>query len=194
MKLKNIPFNKLMFEFTVILLSIILALAIDEWRNERETNKKAALAEQKILKEIRSNYQQLKEFNQIVKSRYQKLIAIESQLDGSKGFHHYINQFVGYRFTELNDSAWQRANRGILANYMDEAFVESAFNLYNWNSTLQDFHTKMNDFLYQPYFFDPAQVNYAWHISKRYKAQQIGWSDSMIESHKEFIERYESKN
>ncbi len=193
MKLSNIPYKKLTLEFIAILLSIVLALAFDEWQQEREINQKAELAQQKIFKEIKSNFTEIKEFNEIVKSRYKKLKAIENELDGTKGFHDYISKFVGYRFTELNNSAWQRANNGILANYMDDDFVEQAFHLYNWNQTLQNFHLKMNDFLYQPHFFDPQQVTFAWHISQRYKAQQIDWSNSMIKEYGKFIARYEEK-
>ncbi len=193
MKLSNIPIKKLTLEFIAILLSIVLALAFDEWQQERETNQKAELAQQKIFKEIKANFAELKEFNDIVKSRYKKLKTIENELDGSKGFHQYISKFVGYRFTELNNSAWQRANNGILANYMDDDFVEQVFHLYNWNQTLQKFHLKMNDFLYQPHFFDPDQVMFAWHISQRYKAQQIDWSNSMIKEYSAFIERYKGE-
>lgn len=193
MKLANIPFKKLSLEFIAILLSIVLALAFDEWQQERETNQKADLAQQKIFKEIKANFAEIKEFNTIVKSRYKKLKAIENEIDGTKGFHEYISKFVGYRFTELNNSAWQRTNSGILANYMDDEFVEQAFHLYNWNQTLQTFHLKMNDFLYQPHFFNPEKAKFAWHISQRYKAQQIGWSNSMIKEYAKFIARYEDE-
>ncbi|MGB0496069.1 MAG: hypothetical protein ACPGJI_06915 [Kangiellaceae bacterium] len=190
MKLDKISIQNLLLEFTAILVGIVLALAIDQWQQDREINQKAELAQNKILKEITSNFKEVKEFNEIVKSRYKKLKAIEKVVDGSKGFHEYIHNFVGYRFTELNDSAWQRANNGILANYMDEEFIEQALHLYNWNNTLQTFHLKMNDFLYQPYFFDPKQAKYAWHVSQRYKSQQISWSNSMLKAYSKFMENY----
>lgn len=171
----------------------MLALAIDQWQQDRETSQKADLAQKRIFKEIKANFKEIKEFNKIVKLRYEKLKAIENDIDGTQGFHRYISKFIGYRFTELNNSAWQRANNGILANYMSEDFVEQAFHLYNWNQTLQTFHLKMNDFLYQPYFFNPEEAVYAWHISQRYKAQQISWSNSMIEEYGEFIEAFETK-
>jgi hypothetical protein len=193
MKLKNIPVQKLLLEFIAILVSIILALAIDQWQQEREINQRADLAQQKILREVLANFEAIKEFNQIVKSRYEKLIAIEESVDGSKGFHNYVGKFVGYRFTELNNSAWQRANNGTLANYINDEFIEQAFHLYSWNKTLQTFHLKMNDFLYQPYFFDPAQAKYAWHISQRYKRQQISWSNEMLEQYQTFINYYQAR-
>jgi hypothetical protein len=193
MKFSQLPYKKLTIEFMTILLSIVLALAFDEWQQERETNQKADLAQHKIFKEIKANFAEIKAFNKIVRARHNKLEAIENELDGSQGFHQYISKFVGYRFTELNNSAWQRANSGILANYMDDEFVEQAFHLYNWNQTLQTFHLKMNDFLYQPHFFDPKQVKFAWHLSQRYKTQQINWSNSMIKEYGEFIERFDEK-
>ena len=193
MKLSNIPVQKLLLEFTAILISIILALAIDQWQQDRETEQKANLAQEKIFREIKANFEELKRFQKIVKSRYEKLLSIEDEVDDTQGFHQYISKFTGYRFTELNSSAWQRANNGILANYMDEEFTEQALHLYNWNKTLQTFHLKMNDFIYQPYFFDPKQAKYAWYISKQFKGQQIGWANSMIEDYEQFILTFEDQ-
>lgn len=193
MKLNGVPWQKLFLEIVTILIGIMLALAIDEWQKENEKNQKANLIKEKILKEIRSNYQEIKGFNDIVKNRYKKLLEIESEVDGSQGFHTYTSRFVGYRFTELNDSAWKRANTGILANYIDDTFIEKAFHLYNWNNTLQTFHLKMNDFLYQPHSFDPDKAKYAWYISKRYKSQQISWSNIMLDEYAAFLEAYEPK-
>lgn len=116
---KESPIRKILIESALIVFSILLALAVNEWADSR---KQAALAERAvhaIREEITGNAQRIRD----VRAYHQALMNESKRADSLHVVHSYADfrraapSWSGFRNPELDATAWQSAiTLGVVQN------------------------------------------------------------------------------
>lgn len=118
---------ELMVEAASVLLAVLLALAVDEWRQDRADRALARHAEQGIHEEIRLNREQLRDVhaNHLAIQRYfvaQRAAAQEEENPGSLS--------VDFSLALLSDAAWETARVTQAVHFMPYDKVTELARLY----------------------------------------------------------------
>ena len=112
-KLKKIPIGKLFMEIFSVVLAVLVALAVNEWRTNRSNQQTAANALENIIQEITSNQEEIKTS---LDEHLQKQETLRSKLKeyrsaDEKQQSKLSDSFrYGYAHSVLNNTAWNSAN------------------------------------------------------------------------------------
>ena len=117
---------ELILEAASVVFAVLLALAVDEWRETRSREALAARARASILEEIRGNQTELRNTRDNNRALLQKIEDALSQLtqkrEASLQFH--------FEIALLSSSAWNTAQMTQAANFLDFDWLRSVSNVY----------------------------------------------------------------
>lgn len=175
-------------EFVAIVFGVLLALAVDDWRQQREVDAAVIEATQRLNAEIMENYREIKASRRIIAERLEKLKALK--VDGSQGFFAYDDRFGGFNFPELRDSVWQRVTRDRIANSIPSDYIDATFGLYSSDHFLETMFDRISTLTLSHDYFDPASARVALQTSQALMTQQILWSDDALARYDKFIKQH----
>lgn len=175
-------------ELIAIVVGVLLALALNSWREQRALDAEMARAMDRLGQEIRENQKEFQGFMATLEQRMAHLEARRDSLDTTKTLFDQEG-FEGFPFPELKDSVWQRVSRDPIANRMPPEFIEGAFRLYSYNQLQAEAAQAVREFIYSPVFVDPKQSRVAFRITMLLYQQQHAWGKLGLEAYDAFIER-----
>lgn len=175
-------------EFSAIVLGVMLALMIDEWREERQIAEMNAIAVDRLNEEILRNYEEIKRNVAIVEERYGRLAALA--VDRQRPFSESLSAFSGFLQPELKSSVWARMGHDTLANRIDPSYIDGATELYNQNRLLEQLNDEIFRVSVSEMLHDPAQSSLAWNISKSLMLRQIQIEHEALARYEDFIRRF----
>lgn len=174
----------------VVLFSVLIALVVDGWRDDRAERRAVDEALLDVMVEVEANLSELRSFQQVVERRHQRLLAVEGEVDGTRPFDAYVDEFGGYRIPDLDDSAWERLRRLPLAHQVAPDPLREAFTLYSWNDLLEGLDNEVKELVFSPITFDPAQATIAYGITEKIMSEQIRITGAVIPLYEGYLERY----
>ena len=180
----------LFLETITVLVGVLLAFLVEEWREDYQIQQEVELAKERIFEEIRLNYDFLQDFKQHVDERYKLIKELKPHVDNTKPFTELRHHFIGYRFVQFQSSAWQRANANQLANRMDEELLTEALKIYNWNDTLTIHNRRIDQIRFTSHFYDPKDATIAYEMSRAFIGQQVQWANAMDKIYTTFLKHY----
>ena len=172
----------------VIVFSVLFALLAENSWAERKAKHDAAVALAVLELEIRANLEELEGFLVVVSERYDRLIATEPTIDGSRPFSDYVGNFGGYRHPDLDVSAWERVRSDPLANRVAPERLREAFILYRNLETLLTLDHQVSRLVFGPLYHDPDEAEIGYRISERILSQQIQFAEIMASQHRDFLD------
>ncbi|MBW3567419.1 MAG: hypothetical protein KY410_05580 [Proteobacteria bacterium] len=175
-------------EFFAIVLGVLFALNVDEWREQRQIAEMNAIAVERLNDEILRNFEELERSARVTEERYSRLAALNVGTDGP--FSEKLAQFGGYHFPDLKHSVWERMGHDTLANRIDPLYIDGATELYNQNRLLDYLSEQIFDLTVSETFHDAALAPQPWTISKTVMLQQIQWQREALARYEDFIRRH----
>ena len=175
-------------EFFAILLGVLLALTMDEWREEREVAENIGVAMERLNGEILQNHEEIRSSLAITEERFARLAAL--RVSNEHPFSELVDDFGGFEFPDLKDSVWKRVSGDRLANRMPGDFIEAAFQLYNMNELLDSLRQEISGLTTHQNFHDPARARIAHGISMQVLRQEIIWSREALAVYDYFIQQH----
>lgn len=192
MKVKNKPnWQNLFLEMLMVMIGVLLALLVDEWREQRQIAEVVDLTEVRILSEINENHERLQTYQQDIKERFSTLRSWRQAINPEKSFREQSG-FPGIPTVSLNDAAWSRANSSDMTNFLDTNLIEEAHGLYISNKIVMDSSDPLLDLIYNPMSWDPSQTIVAYNIVEDIFGEAISQVEQSLEAYDEFfVERSE---
>ena len=181
--------QKLLLEMLMVMIGVLLALLVDEWREDRQLARAVDLTRDRILGEINENREALNDHSQRIRERYAKLQAWQSTLDLSKSFREQSG-FPGIPFVFLNDAAWSRANSSDITNFMDSRIIEEAHVLYKSNDMVMNASTPLLDLIYSPVAWETGQTQVVYNVVEDIYQEVISQVQQSLNAYDEFAEAH----
>lgn len=175
-------------EFFAIILGVLIALNVDEWREQRQIAEMNEIAIERLNEEILRNYEEISRSADIVEERYARLAALNVTTESP--FSEKLAQFGGYNFPDLKISVWERMSHDPLANRIDPLYVDGATELYNQNKLLDHLSNQIFDLTVSAMFHDRALAPMTSNISKTMMLLQIQWEREALARYEDFIRRH----
>jgi hypothetical protein len=117
---------ELLLEAASVVFAVLLALAVDEWRETRSREALAARARASILEEIRNNETELRNTRDnnraLLRTTEEALSQIVQKRDVSLQFH--------FEIALLSSAAWNTAQMTQAANYLDFDWLRRVSDVY----------------------------------------------------------------
>lgn len=189
-KLRRDDLRFLLLEGLIVLFGVLAALMVENWREGRETDRAVEAAMESLEREVERNREELLATYRIVSARRDRLLQLDSLVDGSRPFSAYDELFGGYRVPELSRSAWERASGGALANQVPADYLQDAFGLYERMSELEKLGGQITGLVFSETLHTPERARAAYGISLEIMSQQRAWARQLIEQHDAFLRRY----
>jgi len=164
---------RVLFESFLIVISILVALALDEWREKREDDATVRQALQNFISEIRQNRARVEDaapFNQGLRN----VMEMHYRAADIAEVDEFVNMIESYSPVVLQSTAWETAlATGSLAK-MDYELVAALSLTYSLQNRYQlATRTGMDEFM-SPQNLTPGQVDVAVYKSVRYLAETTG--------------------
>lgn len=175
-------------EFFAIVLGVLLALNVDEWREQRQIAEMNAIAVERLNDEILRNFKEIEHSVRIVEERYARLAALNVGNDGP--FSEKLVLFGGFNFPDMKSSVWERMSHDPLANRIDPMYIDGANELYNQNRLIDQLSRQIFELTTSTTFHDPAQAPLTWNIVKTVMRQQIQWEREALARYEDFLHRH----
>lgn len=131
---------EMLLEAVSVVFAVLIALGVDEWREDRSNAQLADRAIQSLVTEIRSNrdeFQGAREANQNVSARLREAIADTD----AQGFG------VEFEYSLLSDAAWQTAQMTRAAHFMDYDTVQRIARLYDLQTLFDEGQAGVLEFI-----------------------------------------------
>lgn len=178
---------ELLLEFFAIVIGVIIALGVDEWREEREIEESNQIAVERLNEEIRQNRDELAESVAIVSDRFDKLAALN--VDNRQPFRDYFRDFGGFNIPNLKDSVWRRLVNDRWANRISGSYLDEASLLYHRIQQLRDLEFEINRHGLDETYHDPERAKIAHRMARQLMLQQIVWMREALALHDDFVQR-----
>jgi len=175
---------RVLFESALIVLSILVALGLDEWRENREDEETVQLALSNFVREIRLNQASVEDaapFNQGLKS----VLRNRYQTNDIGSVDEFVNMVESYSPTVLQSTAWETAlATGSLAK-MDYELVSALSLTYSLqNRYLMASRSGMAE-LTSPQNLSADKLNLAVYNSIRYLSDITGMEEELSVTYNE---------
>jgi hypothetical protein len=177
-------------EGLMVLLGVMLAFLMDDYREERERGQLAAAAMQRVELEVASNFAEVIAMNAITRERLAKLDALEPDANATVAFIRLIPKFTGYAFLQADRSAWSGMQLGSYFDKVPPDFVSDVFPIYDWNEVLKSLDGTVRDLVFGADVHDPSRTAIAWGVSRMIMEQQLIWSDEAIPAYCGFLQEW----
>jgi|GEM_PF-3276223 len=126
---RGLTVGKLLIEMVSIVLAVLLALAVDQWREGRSNETLAREALNRIVAELKANVTELEEVlkdHQVVSDRLKNVIEKLEKAEDDPGIQINFNFTLGI----LKRTAWQTAIVTQAVRYMDFQVVQELSEIY----------------------------------------------------------------
>jgi hypothetical protein len=175
-------------EFFAIVVGVLFALHVDEWREQRQIAEMNDIAVDRLNEEILRNYEEIGRSVRVVEERFGRLAALAVGTDAP--FVERIAEFSGYNFPDLKNSVWARMEHDTLANRIDPVYIDGATELYNQNHRLELLTQAIARLTVSETFHDPVRAPLAWNVSKTLLLQQIQLEREALARYEDFVRRH----
>ena len=182
----------LLLEGVVVLFSVLLALMIDGWQEDRRERQEVRENVQALNVEIRSNLEALQSFLSTVEERHGRLLHLEQRIDNSRSFESYTGDFGSYALPDLDTSAWERMRQNPLMSRVDPEYLHDAFILYRWHDVMSGYDKQIIQMAYSELFFDPSRAFICFQITNGIMNEQMRIAEEMIDFYEDFLEKHAS--
>jgi len=174
----------------MVLLGVMLAFLMDDYREERERGQLADAAMQRVRLEVASNFAEVIAMNAITRERLAALDALEPEANTPVAFISLIPKFTGYAFLQADRSAWSGMQLGSYFDKVPPDFVSDAFPIYDWNEVLKSLDGRVRNLAFGADVHDPSRTAIAWGVSRMIMEQQLIWSDEAILAYCGFLQEW----
>lgn len=181
----------LLLESLVVVLSVLVALAVDEWRDDRDRQRRAREAMEDVVEEVRMNLSELAYTDSVMSDRQRRLHAVEDSLDGTRPFAYYNRYFGGYYTPDLSRAAWERATSPTVAERVPTAFYADAFPVYRGTEVLMGLEARVQDLAFSPLVYEPASDRVAMNIARAIVQQELNWIRAFERDFRAFLEAWD---
>jgi len=120
---------EILLEAGSVVVAVLLAFAVDEWRDARAKRELAERAKRGILSEIQANRDELSHTLAANASHLKDLEATLAALDADPGARHAQVQ-LGFNVAELSDAAWETTRTTQAAQLMPFEWVVEIARVY----------------------------------------------------------------
>ena len=121
--------KRVIFEFLSIVVAVVLAMGLTEWRQEVLNKKQAEKSYKSIVEEVRSNYNNLLPDSTTMADLITK---IDNWLEADKEARDTIGSF-DYELNLLNKSAWEVAKLNASMTYIDHDRLQGVSLVYEFH-------------------------------------------------------------
>lgn len=127
---------EILIEAASVVLALLLALAVNDWRDREQENERAAIAREAIVAELRANQQEI-ESAHLALTRI--VASLQGAMDDSKPAAHELNVDMGISL--LSAAAWRAALATQAVRRIDFAWMTRIAKVYE----LQDNFLRMQN-------------------------------------------------
>ena len=117
---------ELLLEAFSVMLAVLVALAADSWREDRQNRELAELARARILEEVRGNLEEVRgtraDHAALIEALSSEISALEAGADSAQ---------IGFNFALLSSAAWQTAQVTRATQFLDFDWVRRVATLYH---------------------------------------------------------------
>lgn len=118
---------ELALEAVMVVFAVLVALAVDEWRQEGELEARVERARSAVLAELTSNRDELRVGMASVDAMYEGVIEMLDRLDAGEAL---TQGSLGAELPDFSDAAWETARVTGVVAYMDYALVLQTARVY----------------------------------------------------------------
>lgn len=162
LKLKNDRIRSLLLESFLIILSVMLGLLGNDFRESMNKKETARYAMNNIVREINSNKLELKTSISKQDSLYsllQKFVKAKNISEKKKSLYDIISEGGGIHFPTISTSAWETAvNTGDTENFKYDKLLQLT-QIYEESRWIRSIRSRMLNMIYDKSIFDTAQTD-----------------------------------
>lgn len=185
MELKKLPLTNILVEVFSVVLAVLLALGVNEWRTTKNNEDLGLAAFDKILKEVKSNKKRL---DDILLNHKKILVEIDSVISKLKRKRNNIS-FGQIVFEAPSATAWEVAKLTSAVNYLAYDKVEKITSVYSNQKINNDVSDRV---LQELVFFVPdkdrEEMTDQFYRQKVYLYNLISIEEQLVEEYDKFLE------
>lgn len=120
----------------MVVFAVLVALGVEEWRDEAQLREFAARAEEAVVAEVRANLEEFRTTGPALEASMEKLAEALRESDIS-----LLNGAVGLELPDFSSSAWRATQSSQAAPYLDYEWViqvSRAYETYDLYSRIAD--------------------------------------------------------
>lgn len=179
----------LLLESLVVVISVLVALAVDGYREEVGRAERVQEARSQILAEVGANLDELQTSDSIISYRLGRLQELEPV--AARGDRPFADiRFGGFWIPELRTAVWERVRGGELGARLPAEFMNEAFGLYGVNDELDTLDEEVRDLTFSGLNHRPGEAEVAWAVAESIMRQQLAWIGLSIGLHRDFLDRF----
>lgn len=186
------PLRFFLLESLVVVFSVLVALAVDQWREERVQEAMAREAMADVVEEVRDNLRELEYTESVTGDRLERLRELAPRIDTDRPYFEQLGSFPGYYTADLSVSAWERATGGAVGAHIPSDFYTDAFPVYRGTELLMSLEGRIQTLVFGPLVYDPSSAPVALRIADAILEQQIGWIRSYRGDFEAFLDEWGS--
>ncbi len=175
-------------ESFVVVLSVLIALGLDKWSEERERRGLAEAAMSEVVAEVVLNLEELVRTDSITRSRLASLGELASSVDGSRPLFSYAPP--GFYTPDLNRAAYERLSRSAVEFRVPSSFTNDAFRFYRGVEMMAALETRVQDIYFGPLQHRAEDARVSLAVSQALMRQQLAWGDYYREVATDFLETW----
>ena len=185
MELKKLPLTNILVEVFSVVLAVLLALGVNEWRTNKNNEDLGAAAFEKVVKEVERNRSKL---DTLLVNHREILVEIDSVISKLKRNSNEIS-FGQINFETPSSTAWEAAKLTTAVNYLEYDRVEKITSVYSTQKVYSD----VSDRIFQELVFfvpnkDREEMINQFFKQKVYLYNLILIEEQLIEEYKKFLE------
>ncbi|MCW8803895.1 MAG: hypothetical protein OQK57_05805 [Ignavibacteriaceae bacterium] len=185
MELKKLPLTNILVEVFSVILAVLLALGVNEWRTTKNNEDLGLAAFDKIVKEVKSNKKRL---DDILLNHKKILVEIDSVISKLKRKSNDIS-FGQIVFEAPSATAWEAAKLTSAVNYLAYDKVEKITSVYS----TQKIYNDVSDRVFQELVFfvpdkDREEMTDQFYRQKVYLYNLISIEEQLVEEYDKFLE------
>jgi calcineurin-like phosphoesterase family protein len=193
-KPEHMNFKGILIEIATIIFAVLLALGAESWWEHHKTLEMVDVSMERINKEIAANLFECVQAETSLTKKMNKLLSMENEIKNNVPFSKMTDTFGGYETIVTNNSTWKRVLNDKNATYFPVDYMESAFSIYNKQDLLSSVNGSLLQFIFGDLFLNKDKEKEAFEISKIYYGQLLRYCTKAIESHSEFLKKYDKEN
>ncbi len=182
-------FRFFLAESLVVVLSVLAALAVDRWTENRARHELAAAAMADVVDEVRQNLAELVLTDSISHFRLDSLGRMAAHVDNSRPLLSYAPP--GFYTPDLNRAAWERLSRSSGEFRVPASFSNDAFRFYRGVEMLHALELRVQDIYFGPMQHRAEDARVSLEVSRSLMQQQLSWGDFYQGVAVEFLETWD---
>ena len=184
MEFKRLPVAGIIIEVFSVILGVLVALAVNEWRTTENNKDMGLAAYEKIVKEVERNKDKVDE---LLLNHMEILVEIDSVIAKLKRANEELT-FGQINFETPSTTAWEAAKLTAAVNYLEYDLVEKISSVYSTQKVYSD----VSDRIFRELvFFIPnnnrEEMKNQFMKQRVYLYNLISIEEQLIEEYKKFL-------